>query len=86
MTPVDYVSGPHGQVLGGLGPEQVCLDAESRAGPSGKEELGAGVGRPPVGTRLDQAGSEHTRDRDTRGRVRTRGVELKRTMSNQSRH
>lgn len=61
MTPVDYVSGPHGQVLGGLGPEQVRLDAKSRAGPSGKEELGAGAGRPSVWTRLDQTGLEHKR-------------------------
>lgn len=58
VTPSDYVSGPHGQVLGGLGPEKVRLDTESCAGPSGKEELGAGVGRSPVRTRLDQTGLE----------------------------
>lgn len=54
MTSVDYVSGPHGQILGGLSPEQVSLNAESRASPSGKEQLGARVRGSPVGTRVDQ--------------------------------
>lgn len=54
VTSIDYVSGPQGQILGGLGPEQVSLNAESCASPSGKEELRARVRRPPVRTRVDQ--------------------------------
>lgn len=56
MTSVDDVSGPQGQILGGLGTEQVGLDAESRPSPSGKERLGARVRRAPVGGRVNQAG------------------------------
>lgn len=43
VTSVDYLPGPQGQILGGLGPEQVSLDAESRAGSGGKEQLRARV-------------------------------------------
>lgn len=60
VTSVDYVSGPQGQILGGLGPEQVSLNAETCAGPSGKEQLRARVRWPPVRARVDQTGWTHT--------------------------
>lgn len=56
VTSVDYMPGPQGQFLGGLSPKQVSLDAESCAGPSGKEQLRARVRRAPVRARVDQTG------------------------------
>lgn len=54
MTPVDYVPGPQGEVLGGLCPEKVCFDAEARAGASSKEQLRTRAGGSPVRARVDQ--------------------------------
>ena len=56
VTSVDNLSGPQGQVLRGLSPEQVSLDAESRASAGGKEQLRARVRRPPVRAGVHQTG------------------------------
>ena len=57
------VPGPRRQVLGGLGPEQVGLDAEPRARSGGEGQLCAAMGRPPpVGSGVDQSVThKHTR-------------------------
>lgn len=54
VTSIHNVSGPQGQVLGGLSPEQVSLNAKSCASPSGKEQLCARVRQPPVRAWVDQ--------------------------------
>lgn len=56
MAAVDDVSGPQGQVLGGLHPKEVSLDAKSRAGPRGEEQLCPGVGGTPIWAGVNKAG------------------------------
>lgn len=56
MAAVDDVPGPQGQVLGGLHPKEVSLDAKSRAGPRGEKQLCPGVGGTPIWTGVNKAG------------------------------
>lgn len=56
MAAVDDVPGPQGQVLGGLHPKEVSLDAEPRAGPRGEKQLRPGVGGPPIWAGVNEAG------------------------------
>lgn len=56
MAAIDYVSGPQGQVLGGLHPKEVSLDAKSRAGPRGEKQLCPRVGGTPIWAGVNQAG------------------------------
>ena len=66
MAAGDDVPGPHGQVLGGLGPEQVGFDAQPRARPGGEGQLRGAVGRsPPVGAGVDQSANTNTHTRYT---------------------
>lgn len=55
MAAVDDVSGPQGQVLGGLHPKEVSLDAKSRASPRGEKQLCPRVGGTPIWAGVNKA-------------------------------
>lgn len=54
MTCVDYLSGPHGQILSGFSSENMSFNAESGASPSGEAQLCTRARRSPIRTRVDQ--------------------------------
>lgn len=56
VAAVDDVSGPQGQVLGGLHPKEVSLDAKSRASPRGKKQLCPRVGGTTIRAGVNKAG------------------------------
>lgn len=62
MTAVDDVSGPEGQILGGLHPKEVSLDAESRASPRGKKQFCPRVGGTPIWAGVDETGGIKEKD------------------------
>lgn len=62
MTAVDDVSGPEGQILGGLHPKEVSLDAESRARPRGKKQFCPRVGGTPIWAGVDETGRIKEKD------------------------